>query len=71
MTGEAQQVEQEPSIGKRARHLKAGMYVLLGEVVEYMEAARKEGFIIDFSISRDATGVNSLPPDHPVVSKKW
>lgn len=68
------QIEAAPDAtreAKMARKHKAAMRDILIDLVEAMEAARADGFIVEFSVGRGEDGQNILPPDHPVLSKRW
>lgn len=57
--------------GRIARIYKARVLSLLEDVVGVMEEARKEGFVIDFSIPRNETGENIFNTEFVKVTKSW
>lgn len=61
----------ESNEGKRARKIKSQVLNLLEEVVDLMEEARKEGFEVQFSVQRNADGVNIINGDLLKVVKSW
>lgn len=67
-------VEQAVSVSREgciARIYKARVFSLLEEVVGVMEGARKEGFVIDFSIPRNEAGENIFKTEFVKVTKSW
>lgn len=57
--------------GRRARQIKADVMDLMEDVVVLMERARAEGFLVEFSVHRDAEGRNFINNDLLKVIKVW
>ena len=59
--------------GKQARRHKAHIANILGELVEALEDARKDGFLTEFMLTRDNAPDSPyrLGPDYPTLIKRW
>jgi len=63
--------EVDTSEGKRARYHRGQVMSILEELVEAMEAARLEGFLVQFTIPQPQDGPHFIEPTNLSILKKW
>jgi len=63
--------EVETTEGKRARFHRGQVMSILAELVEAMEVARSEGFLVQFAIPQTPDGINTIGAENLTIIKKW